>query len=290
MINLSKDVWGKIFIDYFTYDELIHPYSVCKLWRLVISDAKVIGPIMLKDHLHYDSNEHWHNAFYQRKIIIALDCSNSMHVGSESWRFTEALAKVKAFITRFQNFAAKEGILFIPFATFCTSFIIRKVDEIDIAMINRVTRKIRRGNLWKFTFNSIYQAIDKTKKNSIYILSDFELASNDHALWKTANEIIPLIYLCRVGNSISGKTFIDSLIGQDDAEPTKKKQKVEAKTIIHYEHISSKTGEPSGRTLSRTPTEIVEHNDPMIEEFEEDSISLTASDSEEESDSNSWLY
>jgi hypothetical protein len=95
------------------------------------------------------------------------------------------------------------------------------------------------------------------------------------------------MYLCRIGNSISGKTFIDSLIGQDDAEPSNKKRKIEGNVPLHYEHISSTTGGPVN--LSRTPTEIVEPNDPMIEEFEEESVSLTASDSEEESDSNSWL-
>ncbi len=279
----GKAPWLLIF-EYLTFTQLKNPSAVCKKMREWILNDIVRNRFMKWEGVASVEGESCLKTFGNRNVVIALDCSHSMTQSTENWRYDVALKEVKALVDRHKYLAASKGIVFMPFATYYTCPILKKVDEIDgLIEYLRSTKFPDKGigwkTDWKYVLDAIHHRItEKIKQRSIvYIVSDFEgSALLTHKIWSDNYENNlerPVFNLCRVGRSVEGSSFIKRLgemnLTPADGEPESKKMKAREPLEINFAHIPNEDGSRQALLVSRTPTTVLENVDRMEEESEE---------------------
>ena len=298
--NVNWDAHGKVpwllIFKHLTFTQLNNPSKACKKMREWILNDIVRDRFMKREGVLEVKGELCLKTFGNRNVVIALDCSHSMTQSTEHWRYDVALKEVKALVNKYKYLAESKGIIFIPFATYTTCSILKKVDEVDGTIEFFRGRNFPQKGLgwktdWKYVFDDIHHRITtKIRQRSIvHIVSDFEgSALLSHRIWRDSydeNLERPVFNLCQVGRSIEGSSFIKQLLEMNsisaDGEPESKKMKAREPLEINFAHIPNEDGTRQLLQVSRTPTTVIEYVDRMEGESEE--LDPTHNDEDEES-------
>jgi hypothetical protein len=280
--------FGQMFRDYFDSKDLCKSRLVCRKWNNIILSPMVGLPKMIGDNIPFVQGENWWTTFFKRKVVIAVDCSGSMTMVPEQWKYDVAVGEAKAITTRIKHFAQEKGIRLYLFGTSSTQTVIHSTEEIDNQLAENAG-KVGSGNNWELILDQLHFEVSSVFKTSVFILSDSDLGITilGHKILKEGSLCPADIYLCCLGSAYLDKRIMDKLrFPHSEAEPIRKKFRSMYFSPNSYSKIiTEENGTDGDYNLLRPSVSVLPPGEPLppepiIEEMDENDDSLTPTDIE----------